>query len=1509
MYQQLVAPEKQILQTFSPRCDSDGNWIPTQCHLSTGQCWCVDEDGHFIPGTLTNRRAPKCQTCCQRARTQTLLSDWLKGSDITSSGQPCEDAPPTRSTLLPLQTQTLSQTWSWVQSCSGLGSVGSRLLNDMTSRGLCSAQLPLSRRSVSLCDGSTVGLQCEQDSVRLTLTWTLDLSDLGPEDLPDLHQTGVFLNDSAFLEAMQGILVKTTMTSQLRLVSTMTARFGCFTGFGLDPAGKGCLPCAAGSYSNEGACRLCPAGTYQDQEGRDFCVICPRGSSEIGAFSVSQCVTECQRLGLRCSETGDFLPAQPDFLSGTWRCVDNKGAELQWTNSETVLTDKECTVLSSFKFVPFSNVVSGAEDSQILKAISSDLKTCLRECAVDSFCHHVALFSGQTQCELYSTASENTQCTSSPQTKGFLGNPEAELFQSLRCSVKLRGGASDLQVYRKKGDQYLSGSGLTTGKSQYSSSGGPVLKKAESGVYRTQVFSSNQSSLPDVQRFCLSVCRRDPCCEGFVLNQNKINSGSIMCGYLRAPPILMCSDQDWDVIGQGAANRECGVGLIYNERQGNFLFDFGGQRFTFSSSDATLTKEEKSYQASLVSFSAVYLNNEDPKPDLLGSRSCPGPDSGPAIEPSVLVKYKILLEEDVVVDPQKKQPSLTFWFNKKNYDSQLALLSCLSRCDLEPLCSVVDLSDLGFGFFLCELFPDSRVCGAYDKPIRSQCRPLLHRAPNNTYSKRVDLSGPVKSFYQRMPFQKMVSYSVRSRVSIGENTPLSQGFRDCERRCDEDHCCRGLGFVRDKKSGSASGLVCLTLISLGVQTCSEETKTTWTTQDCRPSAIRTRPDPLGWYLKPVNQWSPAPGLCPDFSLPKTNVSLDQWSLVSGPAHVLTDPALSTYDIIHLSRDITKDQDLTRDWCLHVCQESESCFAVSVLEQDSGVRCVLYPDTRICGLSSAPGSSSSASSCHLIIREPAPDVYVRTDRLKQPESVLVPGHGTLRGRTVEVVLESDLRAVVQFLGVPYARPPIGALRFTTAQPSDWTGDWDASVPRPSCIEPGDLETSGSSEDCLYLNVFSPAALTSPAPVLVYFYNPPGLANQSALLDGSLLAALGNMVVVTAHYRSAALGFALGNYGLADQEAVLRWVSAHINLVGGAKDRVTVGSERQGADITSLHLSSPGAPLFNQLILMGGSVFSPALTRSESETRQMTFDLAQELGCDLSGDVTGCLRAVDVRRLNAAQTRLLALSGPLRSWGPVRTKTQTFHRVDLLLGTSDQDGLISRARKIKDFEDLAGRAESKSVFYEALSRSLGGSENQELLKEAASWFYSLDHSPNPSSYNLFSRALNNATRDLFVVCPSLKMAQHWAQSQANVYLYHLPSSPSRAGVQVPLDVQLLFGEPHRPISSERFTTSERRLSLALMTYVSSFIRSGNPNPSFLWPESALTRWGRVLPSEATPTYLELSPTPKNLQGLRLRECSFWNKLAPRLRGDTGAEPVPVAHPVSVLSQSQPEKDSYS
>uniref|UniRef100_A0A667ZGU5 Carboxylesterase type B domain-containing protein n=1 Tax=Myripristis murdjan TaxID=586833 RepID=A0A667ZGU5_9TELE len=322
--------------------------------------------------------------------------------------------------------------------------------------------------------------------------------------------------------------------------------------------------------------------------------------------------------------------------------------------------------------------------------------------------------------------------------------------------------------------------------------------------------------------------------------------------------------------------------------------------------------------------------------------------------------------------------------------------------------------------------------------------------------------------------------------------------------------------------------------------------------------------------------------------------------------------------------------------------------------------------------------------------------------------------------------------------------------------------------------------------------------------------------------------------------------------------------------------------------------------------GGSVFSPAALQSEAGSRRQALHLARELGCltsDLSSNpadedkMAACLRTTPASTLNAAQTKLLAVSGPFQAWSPVSPSAAPsgFHRVDLLLGTSMLDGLISRARRIKDLEALQGRADGKTAFYEALSNSLGGERSSVLLKEAAGWFYSLQHLPSPAGYNLFSRALDNATRDLFIVCPSLQMASHWASSKANVFLYHQPEADahSRADVSVPLDLQFVFGAPHHPMSLQRFTAEYRRLSLAVMSYVSNFIKTGYTH-----------QLANKSPTKQPNQQLGSMKRHENglcNHGLRTDACSFWSELAPKLTRQTGEENP--GEPAALFPQNRP------
>uniref|UniRef100_A0A3B3UCM5 Thyroglobulin n=1 Tax=Poecilia latipinna TaxID=48699 RepID=A0A3B3UCM5_9TELE len=1378
--------------------------------ITLQKCWCVDEEGEFIPGSLRRSlRLPRCKKVFtpgsgSRAEAHSLLSDWMKASDITTASPyhpqcavcclRCIQGGSVNSVLPsgpswcelqrlrcrpdgsfdPLQCDVTS---CWCVSEDGQEMAGTRSLRQTGRTPSCDREsepgLPLAgRRWNCTADGrQSCDLVCHH-GYQNSLPVSSFLCSIKSRqwDEGDKPLSGACQSESVrFYFVLFIFLVMRFVPAGLRPAQA----HGSIVSFP--------VVCPAGSFYQQGVCLLCPQGTYQELEGRDFCTRCPRGSSPAGASAANQCETDCERRGLRCSQSGDFLLAQPNFLSGGWRCVSNEGVELEWTSREERLTDEECSGEAARQPIR-------AQLSEVLtRFLSFSSHPVPGSCAVEPSCHHVALFDRRTRCDLYSSL--NALCVFL-QATGFLG-----------VSVP--------------GRVHVGVSSVPGAELQHQSFVRMRMRKAVSGVFRTQVFSSRNTSLSDVRRFCQDGCSRDACCHGFILNQNVLDGGSLLCGWLRAPSVLMCEDEDWDVIGQGPANRICGAGLSYSKQQRSFEFDFGGEKFTIS---------KKATQLGLTS--PVQTQTECSGSTLVLSAA------------TVQLRFQSLSSAEVLVDPQRKQPVLSFWLSKNDYSSQNALLWCLTRCDEEEWCSVTDLGESESDrFFRCALYPDTRVCGGYDH---------LNEGHNDgSGSVLVDLSGPVQSFYERVPFQKMVSYSVRNRVTLGQNQLLPDGFRECERRCDEDPCCRGFGFVHETKS---RGLLCLPLISLGVLTCSEDDASTWRTQDCSPPEAETSPEPFGWYQKPGTRLTQTRystvSVCPE----SVSVFMDDWRLLS-ESSLLIDASLSTYDVIHVSQ-----VKLMKACFLSACQEAESCVAVSLRKVESAVRCILYPDTTTCGLSSLTD----------------PNVFL--ERSPQAASISVPGHGTLQGVAMETAVGSDRRTVIRFLGVPYARPPIGVLRFEAAQLADWTGTWDATKPRPSCVQPGDDEDSASSEDCLYLNIFTPAVQVRRVPVLVYFFNPPANQNQN-LLDGSALAALGNIVVVTASYRTAALGFLTagglhGNYGLSDQEAALRWVHAHISLVGGDSGSVTVGAERRGADISSLTLLSSSPP-FHRMILMGGSVFSPSLVQTASAGRRQAVDLARELGCvtsDLSDDgpMVACLRSTPVHKLNAAQTKVRVLrsrqfcpAGGQRSVPGLGSGPQVRVRV---LPQSGPDAGHIRTRRPDQWSQQrshdSGRGDRKT--------------------DAAAWFYSLDHDPSAAGYNLFSRALNNATRDLFIICPTVQMALHWAASGTNIFQYHQPRTGSEqlADVLVPLDVQFLFGIPLQPMNSQRFTSSDRRLSLAVMTYASSFIRTGSgPHLGRVGQQLTGTL---TLPGSAPPTYLELSPALQHQQGLRQNNALLCSSL---------------------------------
>ena len=259
----------------------------------------------------------------------------------------------------------------------------------------------------------------------------------------------------------------------------------------------------------------------------------------------------------------------------------------------------------------------------------------------------------------------------------------------------------------------------------------------------------------------------------------------------------------------------------------------------------------------------------------------------------------------------------------------------------------------------------------------------------------------------------------------------------------------------------------------------------------------------------------------------------------------------------------------------------------------------------------------------------------TPRAATDPAVVRTTAGAVRG-----VVSPQLRL---FQGVPYAAaPPRWQL---PSAPVPWAGTRDATRPGPRCIQ--DVRSDPdfgleASEDCLNLTVWAPGSATTakPRPVLVWIHGGGFLNGSSDIYNSRWLATRGDIVVVTINYRLGALGFLAhpalardgvepGNYGLADQQAALRWVRDNIAAFGGDPGKVTIAGESAGAMSVCDHLVAPeSAGLFRAAIMQSG----PCQAQTDLRTgERISVDYAARAGCRNPATALDCLRALPDSRL--------------------------------------------------------------------------------------------------------------------------------------------------------------------------------------------------------------------------------------------------------------------------------------
>jgi para-nitrobenzyl esterase len=325
----------------------------------------------------------------------------------------------------------------------------------------------------------------------------------------------------------------------------------------------------------------------------------------------------------------------------------------------------------------------------------------------------------------------------------------------------------------------------------------------------------------------------------------------------------------------------------------------------------------------------------------------------------------------------------------------------------------------------------------------------------------------------------------------------------------------------------------------------------------------------------------------------------------------------------------------------------------------------------------------------------------------------PHHAPVVATTNGLVRGVATGAGYQFLGIPYAAPPVGALRWQpTRQAAHWPGVRDATRFAPTCPQtPGPFDPGSTTEDCLYLNVYAPKGRAQARPVMVWIHGGNLVNGAGSGYDPTDLTRNG-VVVVTINYRLGALGFLAhpafagapggptGDYGLMDQQAALTWVSRNIGRFSGDPRNVTIFGESAGGLSVLSHLTSPRSRgLFDRAIVQSGTYALNQASLTDAQTAGQAF--ATKVGC--ANQSAACLRGLSVDAVLANQNDGYQpnLDGRVltQSIGPA-LKTGQFNRVPVISGTNGDEWRLFVA-----LSELAGQPVTADNYVATIAGTLG------------------------------------------------------------------------------------------------------------------------------------------------------------------------------------------------------------
>jgi len=508
---------------------------------------------------------------------------------------------------------------------------------------------------------------------------------------------------------------------------------------------------------------------------------------------------------------------------------------------------------------------------------------------------------------------------------------------------------------------------------------------------------------------------------------------------------------------------------------------------------------------------------------------------------------------------------------------------------------------------------------------------------------------------------------------------------------------------------------------------------------------------------------------------------------------------------------------------------------------------------------------------LVMAAPAVGASTLDGHVGGSSPIAVTANGAVRGLAAG--------AVNEFLGIPYAAPPVGALRWQPPQPAaSWTGVREATQFAPHCPQPaGPFGEASTSEDCLFLNVFTPSQrqLGSGYPVMVWIHGGALVAGESNDYLPTQLVEDG-VIVVTLNYRLGALGFLAhpaladangqsGDYGLMDQQAALRWVQRNIARFGGDPRNVTVFGESAGGLSTLVQVASPQARgLFERAIVESGSYNLTQTSLANAEAAGEAF--ATKAGC--ASQTAACLRSLPVSTILADQdasgytpninTEILP-----ESLGTAFA-TGNFNRVPIINGTNHDEWRLFVA-----ISELEGNPVTASNYQTMISATLG-------VPSAVAAVIAAEYPL--SAYPSASIALGAVGTDAIFACPALTIDESVSRfvptfayefNDENAPENFLPPVSFPYGAAHASEIQYLMDLPNAAFPGT-LSAGQQQLATIMKTYWTNFARSGFPAPpgTPFWP--FFNTVTQTMQSLVPP-----SPQPET-DFANTHKCAFWTAL---------------------------------